>query len=178
MWRSSTPAARRRAGDPLTSSRVRVHTRPAGATGNEGIAGQCWKLFLRTKGALTPAGQIKPVFLLDSAIPAGVTTYETHFNAFKQLGSKLANLKPGLANVCSPLFYCEGLCCEVHLINCLRIALNFSQGQVSANRCNLMRRPACFEDEKASASLKIGAAISSIARRNAGRTSSSRWLGE
>src|SRR5215471_203366 len=32
------------------------------------------------------------------------------------------------------------------------------------------RRPACFEDEKASASLKIGAAISSIARRNAGRT--------
>ena len=31
------------------------------------------------------------------------------------------------------------------------------------------RRPACFEDEKASASLKIGAAISSIARRNAGR---------
>ena len=75
---------------------------------------------------------------------AGVATYETRFNDFKELGSKLANLKPGLANVCSSLFYCEGLSCEVHLINCLRVALNFSQGQVSANRCNLMCGAARF----------------------------------
>ena len=48
---------------------------------------------------------------------AGVTTYEMRFNAFKELGSKLANLSPRLANVCSPLFYCEGLSRQLRLIN-------------------------------------------------------------
>ena len=76
--------------------------------------------------------------------PCGLTTLDTQINTFKDLGSELANLSPRLANVCSPLFYCEGLSCEVHLINCLRVALNFSQGQVSANRCNLMCGAARF----------------------------------
>ena len=49
--------------------------------------------------------------------PAGVTTYEMRFNAFKELGSKLANLSPRLSNVCSPLFYCEGLSRQLRLIN-------------------------------------------------------------
>jgi hypothetical protein len=56
----------------------------------------------------------------------------------------LANLKPRLANVCSPLFYCESLSRELRLINRLCVALNFSQGQVSTNRCNLMCGAARF----------------------------------
>ena len=76
--------------------------------------------------------------------PAGVATYKTRFNAFNELGLKLANLSPRLANVCSPLFYCEGLSRQLRLINRLCVALNFSQGQVSATGCNLMCRAARF----------------------------------
>lgn len=105
---------------------------------------QCAENYLKTNFTFTRVSQHNCAIYRPFISSAGVATYEKHFNAFKELGSKLANLKPGLANVCSPLFYCEGLSCEVHLINCLRVALNFSQGQVSANRCNLMCGAARF----------------------------------
>ncbi len=70
--------------------------------------------------------------------PCGLTTFQSRLNTFKGLCTKLANLSPRLANVCSLLFFPEGLAREFCLIGRLRVSLDFSQALMTADRRDLM----------------------------------------
>jgi hypothetical protein len=72
--------------------------------------------------------------------PAGVATYKTHPSTSKHLGTKLANQTSRLANVCSPLFFVEGLPRKAHLIGCLGVSLHLAQTNVAADCCDLVGR--------------------------------------
>src|SRR5215472_8018638 len=76
--------------------------------------------------------------------PAWVRPYKCCSCILNYLRSKLANLGVRLANVCSPLFFVEGLSREPRLVSSLRITLNLPQAGVAANSCDLMGRAAGF----------------------------------
>src|SRR5262249_26903904 len=64
---------------------------------------------------------------LPSLSSAWVRPYKCCSCILKYLRSKLANLGVRLANVCSPLFFVEGLSREPRLVSSLRITLNLPQ---------------------------------------------------
>ena len=81
--------------------------------------------------------------------PAGVTTLNTQLSTFKDLGTKLANPKPRLANVCSPLFSFERLSRKAGLVYRLRVPLDLTQGRMTAYGGDLVCRASRFSETSA-----------------------------